>query len=112
MLDHKLKPWLIEVNHTPSFKTDTPLDRKIKEGVIKDTLKILRVSVKNRLQFKNKSRIEVQKRAITGKKSKMTPEERQCLIDKAQKERDEWEMNHLGNFTKIYPIQVPVSFVF
>ena len=26
ILDHKGKPILLEVNHTPSFSTDTPLD--------------------------------------------------------------------------------------
>eukprot|EP00951_Prasinocladus_malaysianus_P049353 scaffold668775_cov45-Prasinocladus_malaysianus.AAC.1 len=30
MLDHKLKPWLIECNHSPSFGVDTPLDLNIK----------------------------------------------------------------------------------
>ena len=30
MIDHKLKVWLFEVNHTPSFSTDTPFDFKIK----------------------------------------------------------------------------------
>jgi len=44
MLDHKLKPWLIEINHTPSFSTDTPFDRNIKKSVVKDALKIMNVS--------------------------------------------------------------------
>ena len=26
MIYNKLKPWLLEVNHTPSFGTDTPFD--------------------------------------------------------------------------------------
>lgn len=30
MLDSKLKPWLIECNHSPSFGIDTPLDLNIK----------------------------------------------------------------------------------
>jgi flagellar basal-body rod protein FlgF len=31
MLDEKLRPWLIEVNHSPSFTCDSPLDLAIKE---------------------------------------------------------------------------------
>jgi tubulin polyglutamylase TTLL6/13 len=38
LIDEKLKPWLVEVNHAPSFSTDTPLDFKIKKDVIADTL--------------------------------------------------------------------------
>ena len=40
ILDYKLKPWLLEINYTPSFSTDTPLDQRIKSGVIKDALKL------------------------------------------------------------------------
>lgn len=41
MLDHKLKPWLLEVNHMPSFKADTEIDLKVKHDMIKNTLQIL-----------------------------------------------------------------------
>lgn len=44
MLDSKLKPWLIEVNHTPSFTTDTPFDYQIKSEVIKDTMKLININ--------------------------------------------------------------------
>lgn len=37
-LDQQLKPWIIEVNHDPSFETDSGLDFKIKRDLIKDTL--------------------------------------------------------------------------
>lgn len=30
LLDQKLKVWLLEVNHTPSFRTDTDLDKLVK----------------------------------------------------------------------------------
>jgi len=46
MLDHKFKPWLLEVNHTPSFRTDTPLDKAIKKGLIIDTLNIMNITTK------------------------------------------------------------------
>jgi tubulin polyglutamylase TTLL6/13 len=38
MLDDTFKPYLLEVNYTPSFSTDTPLDKLIKKNVIKDSL--------------------------------------------------------------------------
>lgn len=42
MLDAKLKPWIIEVNHSPSFCTDTPLDLAVKKGLIADTMNLVR----------------------------------------------------------------------
>ena len=53
LLDHKLKPYLIEVNHTPSFTTDTPLDKSIKKGLIRDTLLLLNINGKNKVRIKN-----------------------------------------------------------
>ena len=103
MLDYKLKPWLIEVNHTPSFTTDTPLDRYIKKGVIRDSLILMNISYDNKIKYKNKKRIELQKRVLTGKKVKLNPEEKQAIFDQAQRERDEHEMKNLGGFERIHP---------
>jgi len=41
MLDSQLKPWLIEINHLPSFGTDSPLDAEIKGGLMKEVFKVL-----------------------------------------------------------------------
>jgi tubulin polyglutamylase TTLL6/13 len=38
MLDHKLKPWMLEVNHMPSFRADTSCDHLVKHDMIKNTL--------------------------------------------------------------------------
>ena len=40
-IDEKLKPWILEVNHAPSFTTDSPLDFKIKKNLISDTIRLL-----------------------------------------------------------------------
>ena len=37
-------PWLIEVNHSPSFTCDTPLDASIKHQLIDRTLSLLMLS--------------------------------------------------------------------
>lgn len=51
MIDAKLKPWLLEVNHTPSFSTDTPLDFHIKRSLILDTLNLVKVKYKSKKQY-------------------------------------------------------------
>jgi len=33
-IDHKMKPWLIEVNHSPSFGCDAEIDRDMKFNLI------------------------------------------------------------------------------
>ena len=38
MMDSSLKPWLIEVNHLPSFGTDSPLDQDIKDRLMAQVL--------------------------------------------------------------------------
>ncbi|KAJ3322091.1 Tubulin polyglutamylase ttll6 [Boothiomyces sp. JEL0866] len=44
LLDSKLKAWVLEVNHSPSFTCDTQLDRDIKAGVIGDAMKLLNIT--------------------------------------------------------------------
>jgi tubulin polyglutamylase TTLL6/13 len=48
LLDKNLKPYLLEVNHAPSFNTDTPLDHHIKKSLLFDTLNLLGMSVENK----------------------------------------------------------------
>jgi len=103
MLDSKLKPWLIEVNHLPSFTTDTPLDRKIKENVVRDALQIMNVSAESRLEYKNKRKNDLSKLS-TPKRLRMTQEEREAASEVAQKERDEWESKNHGGYEKIFPL--------
>ena len=77
-LDKKCKPWLLEVNHTPSFSTETPLDYQIKKEVIEDTIKILNMNVKRKNKYVSQMRQEQQRRVYTGK-SKLGTEEKEQL---------------------------------
>jgi tubulin polyglutamylase TTLL4 len=43
LLDSKLKPWLLEVNISPSLSSSSPLDKKIKTVLICDTLNLVGV---------------------------------------------------------------------
>jgi tubulin polyglutamylase TTLL6/13 len=74
LLDANLKPYLLEVNHTPSFTTDTPLDKNIKKGLIRDAMLLLNISGKNKVRIRNQMKMDFQKRVVEGKKEKVTPE--------------------------------------
>jgi tubulin polyglutamylase TTLL6/13 len=50
MLDENCKPFVVEVNHTPSFVTDTPLDYHIKFSLIKDTLVLMNINQQSRAE--------------------------------------------------------------
>jgi hypothetical protein len=50
MIDDKFKPWLIEVNQSPSFGTDSPLDYRIKKAVINDGFRLLNLDYGKRLR--------------------------------------------------------------
>jgi len=41
MIDYKFRPILIEVNHAPSFNTDSQLDMTIKHKMLSDTFGML-----------------------------------------------------------------------
>lgn len=64
----------------------------------------MNVSLENRIKYKTLKKAELQQRVLTGKKIKLSGEEKQKLFAIAQKERDEYEANHLGGFTKVYPL--------
>ena len=48
ILDKNCKPFLLEVNHAPSFATETPLDYEIKKKLFQDTFQLLGLSVERK----------------------------------------------------------------
>lgn len=76
MLTDKCEPVLLEINHTPSFTTDTPLDNLIKTNYIRDSLTIMNISFKNKEAILKERKEACQQRVITGKKMKLTNEEK------------------------------------
>ncbi len=105
MLDSNGKAYLLEVNHSPSFHAKAPLDKRIKWGLIDDTLTLLNLSVPRKTAYIKKHTEEFQKWMLTGKQLKYTPEERKQLAMRFNEERDEYEAEayKLGNYKLIYP---------
>lgn len=45
ILDEDLKPYVLEVNHAPSFNSDTKVDLEIKSEMLNSALDILKVDL-------------------------------------------------------------------
>lgn len=65
ILDHTLKPWLLEVNRSPSFNTDSQLDLDVKTGVILHALKLMNVKSTKHQEHQNKQRHVTKQRLLS-----------------------------------------------
>ena len=104
LLDAKLEPHLLEVNHTPSFVTETPLDHHIKYSLIQDTIMLMNVSLENKKE-KVLNRQQFTKDREGGKFKKPTAEGKMALRLEEHNRRNRYEDSHLGNYEKIYPTE-------
>jgi tubulin polyglutamylase TTLL6/13 len=108
MIDSKMKPWLLEVNHTPSFTCDTPLDLQIKKSLIIDTINLIGVNTKDKKKYAVYACLyELTIRYLDQKSgfkplTRMTPQEREELAAKTFK----YEERRLGGYLRIYPAAV------
>lgn len=102
MLDANLKPWILEVNHSPSFSTDSPLDFKIKKNLISDTLRLLNLSLGKKQKYKKQKQLEFQKRQMQGK-PRATHEEKERMKARRIRNRDMFEKKNLGEYELIFP---------
>ena len=64
LLDSKLKPWLLEVNISPSLSSSSPLDKKIKTVLICDTLNLVGVHPYDRNQYQKETEQQLKKRLL------------------------------------------------
>ena len=83
LIDRKFRPWLIEVNQSPSFATDSPLDYKVKRNVLHDAFYLLNASAEKRSEYQESNKVKMQKRILTGKTQKLDPEEKEKLRENA-----------------------------
>ena len=104
-----LKPWLIEVNHSPSFTTDTPLDLAVKEDLISDTIDLVGIDAKALAKMEEKAKADAMSRLFAGKWTGSRTEARErgwqnprgALTDEARealRECEKWEEEHSGSY--------------
>lgn len=110
LLDWKLRPYLLEVNHSPSFHTDAQIDKDIKEGLLTNTFEMLNLQQCDKKKIIEEDRKRVRDRLLQGINSRdgsmnestngtTKPDKSEDYLQKQFK----WEDEHVGNFRRIYP---------
>ena len=102
-IDENVKPWLIEVNHMPSFNQDTKVDKEWKQKLIRDTIILLNLNSKEKIRKTEFYKKELNLRRNNEKSARESIE---TMIEnglKYKKKKEKFENNNLGYFVKIYP---------
>ena len=71
---------MIEINISPSFSTDSPLDFRIKKQVVEEAILLLNLNWNRKVGYKKREKKEFQKRCLTWKYSRPSAEEKEKLI--------------------------------
>ncbi|KAJ4431967.1 hypothetical protein ANN_20576 [Periplaneta americana] len=107
LLDCKLKPYILEVNHSPSFHTDAQIDRDIKESLLRDTFIILNLTQADKKKVLEEDRRRVRERLLQGINHKESETGSNgtygSVPQNPWKTQVAWEESHMGNFRCIYP---------
>ncbi|KAM4661243.1 tubulin polyglutamylase TTLL13-like [Amazona ochrocephala] len=105
LLDRKLKPWLLEVNHSPSFSTDSRLDREVKDALLCDTINLINVNACNKRKVLEEDKQRVKERLLQSHQTS-----RACRREELQSSQEAWlcqaqqyEDAHLGGYRRIFP---------
>lgn len=64
IIDHKLKPWLLEVNVAPSLSSSSPYDKQVKSMLLCDTLHLVGFQIFDRKQIEENKKKENKHRLL------------------------------------------------
>ncbi|XP_041370172.1 tubulin polyglutamylase ttll6-like isoform X1 [Gigantopelta aegis] len=104
LLDKKMRPYILEVNHSPSFATDADLDRDIKGTLIWDTLNLVNFGACDRRRCIDEERRRIKDRLMGKYSKKETKEEFEQAQSQFLEQQERYENSHMGNFRRIYPM--------
>ncbi|XP_014484369.1 PREDICTED: tubulin polyglutamylase TTLL13-like [Dinoponera quadriceps] len=107
LIDWKLKPYLLEVNHSPSFHTDAQLDKDVKEGLLMDTFDILNLQQYDKKKIIEEDRKRIRERLLQGINGQTNDTTAPTKAEKNENDyiqrQFKWEDEHTGNFRRIFP---------
>ena len=95
--------FLLEVNHSPSFKCDSPLDHLVKTNLVADTIELININTESRNDAMYEAFLERDLRIKTGKRTSLNRVDRERFVEEAQSVRDQYEEEHCGSYEKIFP---------
>lgn len=108
MFDSKLKPWLIEINQSPSFATDSAFDFGIKKKLMEDTFKLLNLTPERKQAYIEAKEKQYFERMMHANKTvKPSYEQREYLRFELDKKRDDDErpiLEKIG-YDCIFPVK-------
>ncbi|KAM8804351.1 tubulin polyglutamylase TTLL13-like [Eudromia elegans] len=105
LLDRKLKPWLLEVNHSPSFTTDSRLDREVKDALLFDTINLINVHACDKRKVLEEDKQRVKERLLQAHHAARVSRREELESSQAAwlEQAEKYEDSHLGGFRRIYP---------
>ncbi|XP_066210723.1 tubulin polyglutamylase TTLL13 [Saccopteryx leptura] len=104
LLDHKLKPWLLEVNHSPSFTTDSRLDQEVKDALLCDALILVNLRGCDKRKVMEEEKRRVKERLFQCHQEQQEARREQTEMSQAALlDQECYEDSHLGGYRRIYP---------
>ncbi|MEJ1288410.1 tubulin tyrosine ligase-like family member 6 [Cricetulus griseus] len=102
LLDRKLKPWLLEVNHSPSFSTDSKLDKEVKDSLLYDALVLINLGGCDKKKVLEEERKRGRFLQQCPSREMRMEEVKGFQAVRLQK-TEEYERKNCGGFRLIYP---------
>uniref|UniRef100_A0A8C8RNW5 Tubulin polyglutamylase TTLL13-like n=1 Tax=Pelusios castaneus TaxID=367368 RepID=A0A8C8RNW5_9SAUR len=105
LLDRKLKPWLLEVNHSPSFTTDSRLDREVKDALLCDAINLINLRACDKRKVLEEDKRRVKERLFQAHQPPREARREQFESSQAAwlAQAEKYESAHLGGYRRIYP---------
>ncbi|XP_062994098.1 tubulin polyglutamylase TTLL6 isoform X1 [Elgaria multicarinata webbii] len=104
LLDRKLKPWLLEVNHSPSFSTDSWLDKEVKDQLLYDTLVLINLGACDKRKVLEEEKRRGKERLLKQCRNREARAEefKSCQAAWLQ-QAEKYEEINAGGYRRIYP---------
>ncbi|KAL1458260.1 hypothetical protein WDU94_008422 [Cyamophila willieti] len=101
LIDNKMKPYLLEVNRSPSFNISGVIDERVKTPLLRDTFRLVNLSQNRRTPPQNLD--EDTQRNSDQNSTESENNNNNDNLDSCIREQIRWEQKNSGNYRLIYP---------